>query len=230
MNQELANKLVSRWNGPNGRPLSGKLIDTSKQTDAPDCMCAHGWALYESGMTTDEISRIDQSKADTEVAKRLGISRAHAVVLRKINDSRPDSPSIVLTDSSAVLGDQADLILQFWHYLDRMDANAWTKIYAAWDVARDAARDVARDAAWDAAGDAARDVAMDAARDAARAAAWDAAWDAAGDVARDAARDAAWAAAGATSEIQGAAVMRERGIPFFFLPIFGFDSPESVTA
>jgi hypothetical protein len=24
--------------------------------------------------------------------------------------------------------------------------------------------------------------------------------------------------------------MRERGIPFFFLPIFGFDSPESVTA
>ena len=46
-----------------------------------------------------------------------------------------------------------------------------------------------------------------------------AAWDAAG--------DAAWAAAWAASEIQGAALMRE---PFFFLPMFGFASPEEIPA
>jgi hypothetical protein len=68
-------------------------------------------------------------------------------------------------------------------------------------------------------------VARAAARDAARAAAWGAARDAAGDAAGDA---AAGDAAGASNEIQGAAVMRERGKPFFFLPMFGFASPEDI--
>jgi hypothetical protein len=52
-----------------------------------------------------------------------------------------------------------------------------------------------------------------AARVAARVAAW------------DAARVAAW---DATNEIQGAKLMRERGQPFFFLPLFGFADPEAV--
>ena len=57
-----------------------------------------------------------------------------------------------------------------------------------------------------------------AARDAAR----EAAWEAAG----EAARDAAWA----TNEIQGAAIMRAKGQPFYFLPLFGFADPEAVLA
>jgi hypothetical protein len=69
----------------------------------------------------------------------------------------------------------------------------------------------ARDAAWAAAGAAARD----------------AAWAAAGAAARAAARDAA---SYACSEIQGAKLMRERGQPFFFLPMFGFADPEAVLA
>ena len=225
MNKELAEKLVARWNSPNGRPLSGSLINTGKSTSEPDCMCAQGWALFESGMTTDEIAKIDQSKADTEVAKRLGISRAHAVLLRNVNDRRADSPSIVLANPSAVLGDQADSVLKFWNHLDSMDQNAWEKIAAAGAAGGAAALAAAGDAARDAAGNAAKD------------AAWAASWDAAGDAARNAAgnaawvaaRAAAWAAAWATNEIQGASVMRARGIPSFFLPMFGFDSPESVT-
>lgn len=60
---------------------------------------------------------------------------------------------------------------------------------------------------------------------AARAAAWAAA--------RAAARDAAWVAARAAavyacSEIQGARLLREQGEPFYFLPMFGFDSPEAI--
>ena len=65
---------------------------------------------------------------------------------------------------------------------------------------------------------AARSAAGDAAGYAARSAAWDAAcppW------ARDAARYAA-------NEIQGAALMRERGQPFYFLPLFGFATPEDI--
>jgi hypothetical protein len=32
----------------------------------------------------------------------------------------------------------------------------------------------------------------------------------------------------ACSEIQGAKLMRERGQPFFFLPLFGFATPEEI--
>jgi len=70
---------------------------------------------------------------------------------------------------------------------------------------------------------------VDAAGDVARSAAWAAArnavWDAAVDAARSAARDAAYAA----NEIQGADLMRERGQPFYFLPVFGFANPEEIT-
>jgi hypothetical protein len=63
---------------------------------------------------------------------------------------------------------------------------------------------------------------------AARDAAWDAAWDAAGAAAGDAAWDAAGDAAWASNEIQGAAIMRQKGQPFYFLPLFGFADPEAV--
>ena len=107
----------------------------------------------------------------------------------------------------------------FLHHLKAMTDKQWT-------AARDAARDAARAAAWAAAWAAARDAAGDAAGDAARDAAWDAAWAAARDAARAAAGGAAWAA----NEIQGAALMRERGQPFFFLPMFGFADPEAVVS
>jgi len=50
----------------------------------------------------------------------------------------------------------------------------------------------------------------------------------AADAAGAAARGAAWAAARGANEIQGAALMRERGQPFFFLPMFGFADPEAI--
>ena len=58
---------------------------------------------------------------------------------------------------------------------------------------------------------------------------------AAGDAARDAAWDAARAAARAAAtyaaaEIQGAHLLRERGKPFYFLPMFGFADPEAIPA
>jgi hypothetical protein len=202
-------ELLARW--PSEIPFKGCLID------ADGCMCAQGQVLhYIGGMTPDDLRKIKQADADRKTAKLLGISRAHAVLLRRVNDSMPGAPTCVLTEPEKVLGDQAQRVLAFWRHLDCMSAADWQKVAAAWAAAWDAAGAAARAAAWDAA--------RDAAWDAARAAAWDAARDAAW----DAARDAAWAAAWASNEIQGAAVMRERGQPFFFLPMFGFATPEEI--
>ena len=197
--------LIARWNTAEGRPYKGSLIDWSAyQADADNigCMCAQGQVLHlVAGWTPDRLHNVAQAEADLETAKLLNISRAHAVLLRKINDSVDGAPAIVLTDPGKVLGDQWSKLLDFWAYLDGLTGAQW-------------------DAAWSASWSAARD------------AAWSAAWDAAGDAAGDAARDAAWSAARgaawASSEIQGAAIMREKGQPFFFLPIFGFASPDDI--
>ena len=105
-------------------------------------------------------------------------------------------------------GPETATVEAFIQHLKAMTPKQWRAADAAWDAALDAAGDAAWDAAGDAAGDAARY--------------------AAGDAAGDAARGAAWAAARGANEIQGAALMRERGQPFFFLPMFGFADPEAI--
>ena len=198
-------ELLDYW--PGNIPFKGSLISGDGS-----CMCAQGQALhFLDKYSASDLLKIDQVTADKRVAELFGISCAHSVLLRVVNDGQDGAPVSVIRNPEQVLGDQAHVVLAFWRHLDRMTAAQWA---AAGDAAWDAARDAARDAAWAAAWDAARD----AAGDAARAAAWAAAW--------DAARDAAWA----SNEIQGAAVMRANGQSFFFLPLFGFADPESVIA
>jgi hypothetical protein len=209
MRNEAINTLVERWSKPNQIPFKGSLISYQGGTT---CMCAQGQALhYIGGWNFDRLRNADQAEADKATAKLLGISRAHAVLLRNTNDSKPGAPSIVLTNPELVIGANAPAILAFWRHLDTMTVVQWA-----------AARDAARGAAGAAA------------RDAAGAAAGAAAWDAAGAAARGAAGAAAWGAAGvaawATAEIMGAEVLRERGKAFFFLPTFGFPTLEAVLA
>jgi len=186
MNPAIEN-LVAKWAEPEGIPFKGELISDD------GCMCAQGQALhYVGGWSPLKLRNVRQEEADRETARLLDISVAHAVLLRRVNDSQPGAPSVVLTDPDQVLGDQAETVLAFWRHLDRMTAEQWD---AAWAAARVAAWDAAGAAAWDAA----------------RVAAWDAAWDAA-------------------HEIQGASILRERGKPFTFLPMFGFADPEAVLA
>jgi len=115
-------------------------------------------------------------------------------------------------------GPETATVEAFLQHLRAITPEQWRKANAARDAAGDAAWAAAGYASWAAAGDAAR------------AAARDAAWDAARDAAGVAAGVAAWAAGWAASEIQGAALMRERGQPFFFLPMFGFADPEAVVS
>jgi hypothetical protein len=196
---------------------------------------------FLDGLTVDQLRDIEQVEADKRVSKLFGISRAHSVLLRIINDGRLGAPTCVIRNPEQVLGDQAQVVLAFWRHLDCMTPEA-----------RAEAREAAKEAAWEAAWEAAGEAAWAAAWAAAEAAAWEAAWEAAGEAAGEAAREAAWeaawaaareaagaaaeaaaraaaeAAAWASNEIQGAAVMRAKNQPFFFLPLFGFVDPESI--
>jgi hypothetical protein len=202
-------ELLDWW--PGNIPFKGRLISND------GCMCAQGQVLHLiGGMSPADLRRIEQAEADQRTAELLGISRAHAVLLRIVNDNQPGAPSCVIREPEKVLGSEAQAILAFWRHIDRMTADDWQKVAAAWAAARDATGDAAGVATGDATGDAAG------------VAAWDAAWTATWTATWHAAPAAARATARATSEIQGAALMRERGQPFFFLPMFGFADPEAV--
>jgi hypothetical protein len=214
-------ELIDRWNLDEGKPYKGSLINYAAYKPGElGCMCAQGQVLHVvAGWSIDDLRSTSQAKADLATAKVLNISRAHAVLLRSINDSADGAPSIVLTDPGKVLGDQWSKLLNFWHYMDGLNHAGLQKVAAARNAARAAARAAAWAAAWDAA--------------------WAAAWAAAGDAARDAARDAAWAAAweiqgaavfAAAWEIQGAAVFAAQGRSLLFLPMFGFASPDDIPA
>ena len=159
-------EIITRWDAGDGKPYKGSLIDWKAYEAEPDglgCMCAQGQVLHLiGGRSFDDLRNMQQQEADRQTAALLNISRAHAILLRQVNDSVDGAPSIVLTDPGKVLGNQWSKLLDFWWHLDQMTAKAWA-----------AAGDAARAAAWDAAGAAAG------------AAAWAAAGDAAGDAARE---------------------------------------------
>lgn len=166
-------ELIDRWNSNEGKPYKGSLIDYAAYKPGElGCMCAQGQVLHVvAGWSVDQLRNTEQTEADLATAKALNISRAHAVLLRVINDSADGAPSIVLTDPGKVLGDQWSRLLDFWHYMDGLDGEGWQKVVAA--------------------------------------------------------GDAAWVAAG---EIQGSAILAAGGGELFFLPMFGFASPEAIPA
>ena len=212
--------LIDRWNSDDGKPYKGELIDMdayNENLDGIGCMCAQGQVLHLlGGWTPAKLDNVGRYAADRETSNLLNISRAHAVLLRIVNDSADGAPAVVLTDPGAVLGDKWSSVLDFWWYLDGMTGAQWATTSAASPSAWTAAWDAAGAAAWNAAGAAAGG--------AAGAAAWNAAW-----AASPSAGDAAGAAAWATNEIQGVDILRATdGTPLVFLSAFGFAGPESI--
>jgi hypothetical protein len=207
--RELVETMVARWSAPDARPLfGGELIDED------GCCCAQGDVLRTCGVSEDVLRAMEQSAADREVARLLGISRTHATLLRQVNDSREGCPQDVLARPELIVGDQAPRILAFWRRLDRMPRAEWAAAGAvAWGAAvltlRCDLKSMRVSAAWEAG--------------------WKAAWEAAREVAGSVARGAAWEAAGsaaraaawATTEVQGAPHLSS----FFFLPMFGIADP-----
>ena len=127
-------------------------------------------------------------------------------------------------------GPKTETVEAFIRHLKRMTPEQWNTAGSAATVYR--LGDEAGAAAWDAAGDAAWYAARDAAGFGPMAEAGSAAMSrmaryAVSNAVWSAVRSAAWSAA---TEIQGATIMRERGQPFYFLPLFGFADPEAVLA
>ena len=224
--------LLDRWATDEGKPYEGSLIDMDAYKARPDnigCMCVQGQLLHlVGGWTPEQLVKASQYEADRKTADLLNISRAHAVLLRQVNDSTEGAPAIVLTDPGKVLGENWSTVLDLWCALDRPQPAAWG---SAGDAAGEAA---AGAAAWEAACEAAGDAAGEAAWEAAWGAAWgsagDAAGDAAGEAAGEAAGGAAWAAARGSNEVQAAKIFRRDGRAFYFLPLFGFATPEDIPA
>lgn len=198
MDVTIAN-IVERWSGLERPLFKGKLIDKD------GCKCAQGDVLSCAGYSDADLRSMEQSKADKETARILGISRTHAVLLRQVNDSQGGCPQLVLSHPEGIIGNKAPILLAFWLHLDSMDS-----------AARDAASPASLDAAsWDAARAASWDAASPTARAAARAAAWDA---------------ASWDAARASNEIQGMDILEKDGNKPYFLAFFGFDTWDKVRA
>ena len=144
-------EIIARWDAGDGKPYKGSLIDWRAYEADPEnmgCMCAQGQVLaLAGGWTPDRLRDTEQAEADAETAKLLNISRAHAVLLRNINDRQDGAPSIVLAAPGKVLGDKWGKLLDFWWLFHNYAADDWRKVTAAWAAAWAAARDAASDAA-----------------------------------------------------------------------------------
>jgi hypothetical protein len=115
-------------------------------------------------------------------------------------------------------GPKGHIVDAFLEHLKQMTGADWLAVNDAWCATSYAEWGVAWDAAWasacgSAAGYATSDTAGNDASDAAK--------NAPSYVSRNAAGSAAW-------EILGADLLRERGQPFFFLPMFGFADEQAI--
>jgi hypothetical protein len=174
-----AETLLAFWEDPRNIPFKNSLISSEPPKDGKEpttCMCAQGQVLYKiGGYSEEQLRNTEQSKADQEVARLLGISVAHSVLLRRINDGEPGAPSDVLTNPKKYIGKNYRAVLNFWWFMDSLTADQWKEVarryraldYAAWSAARNAAGSAAWYAARNAAGSAAGDAAWDAAGSAA---------------------------------------------------------------
>ena len=193
-------EIISRWDSGEGKPYKGELIDWDRYSGDGEeppadigCMCAQGQILHLlGGWTPNRLKAEKQRKADLETSHLLNISISHAILLRHINDTIDGAPSIVLTHPEKILGDQAEIILAFWHHLDRMEMKDWNAVITAADAAGNAVGN-ATYASWDVIENIIWIVAMDAVGYA-----------------------ASYAAVYAAYEIQGALIMREQKQQFLF--------------
>jgi hypothetical protein len=93
-----------------------------------------------------------QERADKEVARLLGISAAHSILLRKINDGQPGAQSDVLTDPEKYIGPNYETVINFWWTMDSLTKDQWKEVARRLNALDSAAREAAYYAARSAAG------------------------------------------------------------------------------
>ena len=140
--------VVTRWTS-DARPKlwKGNIISGNGTPDDPICRCAQGDVLHFYGWSDDQLRNVAQGKVDVEVAKLLGISIAHSILLRQVNDGGDGCPEDVLRAPEKILGPNAQALLAFWRHLDLMTEAEWMAVF---EKARGAWHARAARAAWDA--------------------------------------------------------------------------------
>lgn len=217
------NDLIARWNTDEGKPYKGCLIDIDTYEDGNlSCMCAQGQVLHVlGGWNSVKLSKGWQPEADQETARLLNISRTHAILLRQVNDMADGQPAKVLTDPGAILGDQWSKLLDFWWYIDAIDAKEWNRVHRGWIKAKIRAKNAAEKAMRYATELLCDSDCMDRVYDATRHSVIAMTWEN---------PDGYYAATDVIYEIQGAEVLKRDGNPFFFLKMFGFETPDDIPA
>jgi hypothetical protein len=146
-----AETLLAFWEEPRNIPFKSRLISREPPKDGEEpttCMCAQGQALYMiGGYSEEDLRNVGQLEADKEVAKLLGISVAHSILLRQINDGQPGAPSDVLTNPEKYLGKNYQAVMKFWWYMDSLTEDNWKEVSRRYDALDDAAGNAARYAA-----------------------------------------------------------------------------------
>ena len=124
MNKQAIEQIVSFWKNENNIPFKGALVsffEIERGKEPVACMCAQGQVLYKlDSWEPEDLVIVDQFDADQKVAELLGISVAHSILLRTINDTQKGAPSDVLTNPEKYLGVHYQKVLDFWTRIDNL--------------------------------------------------------------------------------------------------------------
>lgn len=124
MNKQAIEQIVSFWKNEHNIPFKGALVsfdEIERGKEPVACMCAQGQVLHKlDNWEPEELETVDQFEADQKVAELLGISVAHSILLRTINDTQRGAPSDVLTNPEKYLGVHYQKVLDFWTLIDNL--------------------------------------------------------------------------------------------------------------
>ncbi len=222
--------ITEYWQRPDVRPMTGNLIKlpdgfdrTGDTPPPPSCMCAQGQSLhYLFGMSVDDLLALGQGDADKKIASLFGISRAHAVLLRNVNDTLLGAPGSVLTNPHAhITQPHSYAVLCLWHFMDTLDYDKWLDIYRKYFLSKALSE---KYSPW-------AEAEAEAAAEAAEAAAAAAEAEAAAAVKVNFSRFNWWRLSRfCTLEIIGSVVLKSQEKPLFCLNSFGFSDLNALIA
>jgi hypothetical protein len=130
-----AQDIVDFWTTTRTIPFKRGLIHRNE--DGTCSMCAQGQVLHRNGYSEEDLFKMSCHKADKETARILGISVAHSIFLRRINDSEEGSPQEVLSNPEKYLGPNWVKVLDFWLYLDTLSEEQLKDVEERYDASSD---------------------------------------------------------------------------------------------
>lgn len=126
--------MLKFWEDPRNTPtVKGFFIkdDPPKEGEPiTACMCAQGQVLHIiGGYSPEALKEIEVHEGEQEVAKLLGISLTHSILIQMVNDRRDDPSPEVLSNPEKFLGENYQKVLDFWVAIDQLTTSQAEKVY-----------------------------------------------------------------------------------------------------